>query len=376
MAVGSSREAIVVGAGIVGAACAFALARAGWRVQVLEADAVGAGTTAAAMGHLVVMDDSAAQLALCAWSLELWREWLPHLPAGCEVDACGTLWLAADDDELHHVRTKAQTYARVGLAAEVLDAQALRAAEPHLRPDLAGALRVPGDQVLYPPAAARGLLSLAERHGARVLEGCAVRTLDADGVRLKAGRLDADVLVNATGCGAPALTPGLPIVPRRGHLAISDRHPGLVRHQLVELGYLKSAHATDAASVAFNLQPRATGQVLIGSSREFVGFDTRPNPALRARMLQRALDFVPALAHVSVLRTWLGYRPATPDKLPLIGRWPALPRLWIAAGHEGLGITTALASGQLLVDLIDGRTPPIDPLPYRPERAFESHAHA
>lgn len=376
MAGGSTREAIVIGAGIVGAACALALARAGWRVQVLEADAAGAGTTAAAMGHLVAMDDSPAQLALCAWSLRLWRECLPDLPAACEVDGCGTLWLAADDGEWQHVRTKAETFARAGLAAEVLDAQALRAAEPHLRPDIAGALRVPGDQVLYPPAAARALLALAGQHGARLREGCAVRAVDAQGVLLDAGRLDADVIVNAAGTAAPTLTPGLPVSPRRGHLAITDRHPGLVRHQLVELGYLKSAHATRAASVAFNVQPRATGQLLIGSSREFVGFDPRPDVGLRARMLQRALAFVPALAQVSLLRTWLGFRPATPDKLPLIGRWPALPRLWIAAGHEGLGITTALATGQLLTDLVESRTPAIDPTPYRPERAFVEHAHA
>jgi glycine/D-amino acid oxidase-like deaminating enzyme len=375
MALGVTREAIVVGAGIVGAACAFALARAGWRVTVFEADVAGAGTTAAAMGHLVAMDDSPAQLALSGWALELWRDWLPHLPADCEVDARGTLWLAADEEELHHVRVKADTYACAGLAAEVLDAQALRVVEPHLRHGLAGALHVPGDQVLYPPAAARALLALAARHGAGLLEGHAVRALEAAGVRTDGGRFEADVIVNAAGCAAPLLTPGLPITPRRGQLAISERCPGLVRHQLVELGYLKSAHGTDAPSVAFNVQPRATGQLLIGSSREYVGFDTRPNVPLRARMLRRALDFVPALAQVSVLRTWLGYRPATPDKLPLIGRWPAVPRLWIAAGHEGLGITTALASAQLLVDLIEARKPPIDPAPYGPERAFES-AHA
>ena len=142
----------------------------------------------------------------------------------------------------------------------------------------------------------------------------------------------------------------------------------MVRHQLVELGYMKSAHTFGAASIAFNVQPRRTGQLLIGSSRELVGLDPRINRSLMGAMVERASWFVPALARAHALRCWVGFRPATPDKLPLIGPWPALDDVWVATGHEGLGITMATGTADLIVSGITGREPPVDPRPFLPDR--------
>lgn len=364
-------DALVVGAGIVGAACADALAREGLRVLVLEAGFAGGGTTAAGMGHVVVMDDSEAQLALTAYSLRLWDGLAAELPAECEPLDAGTLWIAADDAELAAVRAKRDAYVARGVEAEILDPVQLAECEPKLRVPLAGALRVPGDRVVYPPAVARHLLERACGRGAEVRERCPVAAIRDGGVVLAGGeRLDAGVVVNAAGAGAARLTPGLRVVPRKGHLAVTDRYPGFCRHQLVELGYLKSAHTMTAESVAFNIQPRATGQLLIGSSRELAGWDASINRRVLRRMLARAVEFIPALASLSVLRVWTGFRPATPDKLPLIGRWEEVRDLWIAAGHEGLGITTSLGTAELLADLVLGRAPAVDPSPFAPARAL------
>jgi glycine/D-amino acid oxidase-like deaminating enzyme len=365
-------DAIVVGAGIVGAACAEALAEAGLRVLVLEARFAGGGTTAAGMGHLVVMDDSEAQLALTAYSLRLWAERAAELPADCEDDACGTLWVAADAEEQVQVARKAAVLAAHGIVVEVLDARALAEAEPCLRPGLAGALLVRNDRVVYPPNAARFLLECARGHGAELREGVAVESLEPRRVRGGFGTLEADLVVNAAGAEAARLTPSLPVEPRKGHLVITDRYPGFLRHQVAEVGYHQSAHTFSAESVAFNVQPRKTGQVLIGSSREFVGWDASLNAPLRARMLRRASEFVPGLRALKALRTWTGFRPATPDKLPLVGRLE--DGLFVAAGHEGLGITTAPATGRLLADLVVGRPPAIDPTPYLPTRAIAARA--
>jgi glycine/D-amino acid oxidase-like deaminating enzyme len=160
------------------------------------------------------------------------------------------------------------------------------------------------------------------------------------------------------------------VIPRKGHLLITERMPGFVHHQLVELGYLASAHTMDAASTAFNVQPRATGQLLIGSSRELVGRDASVNRRVLGEMLSRAVSFLPSLAWAAGVRAWTGFRPATPDKLPLIGAWPAARGVWIAAGHEGLGITTAPGTAAILAALITGRTPPLDAAPYDPARAM------
>jgi glycine/D-amino acid oxidase-like deaminating enzyme len=116
--------------------------------------------------------------------------------------------------------------------------------------------------------------------------------------------------------------------------------------------------------------------MLLGSSREFVGFDAAVNPRIRGRMVRRALAYAPALAGLSALRTWTGFRPATPDNLPLVGAWPGVPGLFVATGHEGLGITTALGTARLIADAVLGRTSPIDPAPYLPTRAFPERGHA
>jgi glycine/D-amino acid oxidase-like deaminating enzyme len=369
-------DALVVGAGIVGAACADALSAEGLSVTVLESRFAGAGATSAAMGHLVVMDDSEAQFALTEYSRRLWTELAPELPRECEDERTGTLWIAADPEEMALVRKKGAAYRRRGVEVEELSAEDLRRAEPRLRPGLAGALRVPGDRVLYPPNAARFLLARAAARGASRAEGVAVTAIGPGRVETGRGSLEAAVVVNATGAAAPLLTPGLPVVPRKGHLVITDRYPGFCRHQLVELGYLRSAHAPSPESVAFNLQPRATGQLLLGSSREFVGFDASVHRRLVGRMVRRAFEYVPALSGLSAIRTWVGFRPATPDNLPLIGAWDATPGSYVAAGHEGLGITTALATGRLLADAILGRPSAIDRGPYSPARPMADSAHA
>ena len=361
-------DAIIVGAGIVGAACAAALAAEGLRVLVLEAEAAALGTTAAGMGHLVVMDDSPEQLALTKYSAALWGAQPDHVRAVSELEWCGTIWVAEDDAQMAAVHAKQRLYGDHGIPAQVLADHELARIEPQLRAGLAGGLLVPGDGVIYPPAAAVALLDQARQRGAEIQERTVVDEILPNGVRFAGATVHADLVVNAAGAAAARLTPALPVIPRKGHLVITERHPGFCRHQIVELGYLTSAHVLTGESVAFNVQPRATGQVLVGSSRELVGWDPGINRRVLARMIDRACRFMPGLASLTAVRAWTGFRPATPDKLPLIGRWPDTPGLWIAAGHEGLGITTSLGTAAMLADMVVGRDPAIDAAPYAPDR--------
>lgn len=370
-------DAVIVGAGIVGAAVAEALARQGLRVRVLESAFPAGGATASAMGHVVVLDDSQAQLALTRRSRERWAELLDEVPAGdperCEDRRAGTLWVAAGQEELAGVGPRVERYRRAGVAAEALDARQLADAEPRLRPGLAGGMRVPDDRIVYPPGVARWLLSRARARGAEVQSGTEVVEIGPRRVRTREGWTEAGAVVLCAGLASARLVPGLPLLPRRGHLVVTERAPGLVRHQLVELGYLASAHGRAGQSVAMNVQPRATGQLLVGSSRELGATGTAQNVALRDRMLRRAIGFLPALAAVPALRCWTGLRPCTPDNLPLIGRWEAVDGLWVATGHEGLGITTAPGTAELICDLVCGRSGALDPRPFAPQRSAPAH---
>jgi glycine/D-amino acid oxidase-like deaminating enzyme len=363
----------VAGAGIVGAACALELSRAGLRVTICEPAVIGGGATAAGMGHLAVMDDSPAQFALTRFSQRLWRELAEELPPAAEYVPCGSLWVAADEEEMREVHRKHDYLIPRGVPAEVLDSRQLAEAEPNLRPMMAGGLLMPADAVCYPPSVAKHLVDRVLAAGGSLIRGRRVVRAEEGCLTLDDGRLlPCGAAVIANGTAAAQLIPGLALSPRKGHLAITDRYPGFVRHQLIELGYLKSAHASTADSVAFNVQPRRTGQVLIGSSRQFGITSAAVERDMLSAMLRRATEYMPAIGDLSIIRTWTGFRAATPDHLPLIGRAPGFQNVWLATGHEGLGISTSLATARIIADDIVGRPSEIPREPYAPARAAAS----
>src|SRR5438067_10161640 len=371
-------DVVIVGAGIVGAACAHECSQLGMRIAVVDQDVIGGGATGAAMGHIVVMDDSDAQFALTRYSQTLWHELRPELPPEVEYEQCGTIWVAADETEMSEVLRKRTYYARNSVPVEVLNSSDLERLEPNLRKGLAGGLLVPQDGVLYPPCATRFLIDRALLKGAVLHSGATVSRIGDGKVQLSdSTSLSAATIVNAAGAWSPALTSGIDVKKRKGHLVITDRYPGFIRHQLVELGYLKSAHTLSADSVAFNVQPRKNGQMLIGSSRQFGAEHKEVDQEIMRRMLQRAQEYLPALAQTSAIRAWTGFRAATPDKLPLIRPWPTDPSIYLATGHEGLGIGTSLGTARLLADQLTGKTSAIAIEPYLPSRiASLEHANA
>ena len=367
-------DVAIVGAGIIGAACAASLSSAGLRVVVIDANGIATGTTAAGMGHIVVMDDSEAQFALTNYSRKLWNELAAELPPTSEYEFCGTIWVAADDEEMVEVRRKKDFYETHGVKADILDENALRNAEPNLRNGLGGGLLVENDSVVYQLCATRFLIDKARQNGAEIHTGKRVVELTDSGVKLENGEfIGAGSILNAAGFAATELSPGLKIIKRKGHLVITERYPNFVSHQLIELGYLTSAHGREADSVAFNVQPRSTGQILLGSSRQFGADGGEIDYAIVRRMTARAFEYMPRLRELMAVRIWTGFRPATPDNLPYIGKLPDHDNVYIVAGHEGLGITTSLGTAELIADAILGRTSAISPEPYSPSRVITEH---
>ncbi len=362
-----SFDAAVVGSGIVGSATAFALSQAGLRVAHILGDGLPGSATAAGMGHIALMDDSPAQFALGKRSQELWASFLTG--PGAEIDQMhgGSTWIAADQTQLDACEAKAAFYRENGARAELWTAEELREREPVLRPDLLGALHLPDDSCVYQPAAAA---LLARISGAQPFAGHAAEA-SADTVTLATGQeIRARAVVLCTGSHPQLLAEALPLRRRKGHLMVTAKGRPICQSQIIELGYLTSAHGSDDFSVAFNLQPRPGGQCLIGSSREFQVEDSRPSRKVLAAMLQAALSYAPGLAEAQILRSWAGHRPALPDHLPAIGQLPS--GVWVNMGHEGLGITNSMGSAELLASLITGHAALLDPAPYRPSRFSEA----
>jgi D-hydroxyproline dehydrogenase subunit beta len=358
----------VIGAGIVGTACALEYARAGMRVAIVEREAIASGATGAAMGHVVVMDDSPAQFALTTYSQSLWSELAASLPDSVEYYRPGTLWIASDDEEMAVVRRKHDAFTANRIPCELLDSVTLAEAEPNLRSPLTGALLVTNDAVLHPQRAAEYLVAEALKLGTQLVTGHSVLSASHGQITLDSGdTLHAGHIVNAAGSLAPSVTPGTPVRKRKGHLILTEGYPGYARHQLVELGYLKSAHASETDSVAFNIQPRLSGHLLIGSSRQYSSEKPALDQHILDAMIERAAFFMPSLPSLKTIRSWTGFRAATPDKLPLIGPTEDSTVL-LATGHEGLGITTSLATARLLADHLLGRPSAIPIDPYLPAR--------
>jgi glycine/D-amino acid oxidase-like deaminating enzyme len=370
---GQAADVIIIGGGMIGAACADELASRGLEVLVLDAQRPAA--TAAGMGHLVVLDDNPDELALGDYSVRLWRELARQMPDDCAMRNNGTLWLACNDAEMAEAERKQSVLRDYGVACELLGSQAVASAEPSLRPGLSGGLKVTGDCILYAPNAARWLL---QRQAKRVTQRVA-RVIEVQGnrVQLAGGeQLKATAVVLASGIYARELCPDLPLQAKKGHLLITDRYPIDITHTLVELGYVTSAHNSSGPSVAFNVQQRPTGQLFIGSSRQFDNHDPAIDAAMLGRMLRRATEFLPGLGEMNGIRSWTGFRSASPDGQPLIGEHPLQPGLWLAVGHEGLGVTTAIGTAQILAAQLLNGALPLDATPFLPQRFIGAHAHA
>jgi glycine/D-amino acid oxidase-like deaminating enzyme len=251
--------------------------------------------------------------------------------------------------------------------------------EPVLRAGLAGAVRVASDALVYGPGIAHALVQRLLRDRCELHRGRAVKIGEGSVTLADGSRLTAQHVVVAAGAQIAELLPNVPVFPRKGHLAITDRYPGRLSHQIISMNYGQIEAGTDGFVSAANVQPRPTGQWLIGSSRQEGRSDTAIERPVLEAVLQGAIRLVPSLADMRIIRSWTGMRPATPDGHPIIGPVNDRPGVWVAAGHEGLGITTCFASARLLADQMLGRTSEIDITPYLPARFAGTnkvaHAH-
>ncbi|GAA4145705.1 FAD-dependent oxidoreductase [Actinomadura keratinilytica] len=376
----------VLGAGIVGAACARELARAGLAVTVLDRGRPAAATTAHGEGNVLVSDKGPGpELALARLSRELWPRILeqiadrrPEAALAAEWDPKGGIVVATTGAGARELADFAAGQCGAGVTAEPLDAPARAAAEPHLTRDVAAAVHYPQDAQVRPAAAAAALLADALDARAALRTACEVlgpvsRGGRRTGASTSRGTVEADAFVNAAGpwSGELAARLGAPVDvrPRRGEVLVTTPLPPTVFHKVYDADYVGAvgSGAEDLQASAVVEATRA-GTVLLGSSRRRVGFDDRLRPGVLSVIAAKALRLFPCLEGVPVMRAYGGFRPYVPDHLPVIGPDPRLPGLWHATGHEGAGIGLAPGTARLLAGLLLGQDPPLDPAPFRVDR--------
>jgi D-hydroxyproline dehydrogenase subunit beta len=334
----ASADAIVVGAGICGAAATFFLQERGLDVLLLDRGEVSGGTTGVGEGNVLVCDKPpGAERELALLGRELWVELGERFPAA-RVTRKGALLLDHPDGS---------------------DGGSL---EPALAPGVR-VLHEPEDLQVDPGAFTRAMA--AELN---VREGAAVTSVEQGGVTLEDGeRLACEHVVVATGPWGATLT-GLPLEPRKGQLVALAAPPDMIRHKLIEAAYMDAVAAGDEGlAVAVVVEQTLDGdEVLVGSSRERLGFEPTVREDLTRAMLERAARFVPALSDLPITRSWCGFRPWLPDGLPAVGELE--PGIWTSTGHEGAGICNGPISGRLLASMICGEQPDLNPAPFDPRR--------
>ncbi|MFD3496747.1 NAD(P)/FAD-dependent oxidoreductase [Streptomyces sp. NPDC058678] len=376
-------DVVVVGAGMVGAACALYAARVGLDVTVVDRGPVAGGTTGRGEGNLLVSDkEPGPELELALLSGRLWGELEEEHGKFVEYEAKGGVVVASSPGGLAALERFAEGQRAAGVVAETVGGDALHDLEPHLAPGLPGAVHYPQDCQVMPALAAAHLLRAS---GARLLTGRTVtgvpRAPDGAvrGVRTDQGDIHAPAVVNATGTWGSDLAAlagtSLPVLPRRGFVLVTEPLPRMVRHKVYAADYVADV-ASDSAALQTSpvVEGTAAGPILIGASRERVGFDRTFSLPVAKALAAGATRLFPFLSEVRALRAYLGFRPYLPDHLPAIGPDPRVPGLHHACGHEGAGIGLATGTGHLIAQALTARTTDLDLTPFRPDRFTEEAA--
>ena len=353
---------MVVGAGVIGCAVTYELARRGAPVELIDARPAGQGATQASAGILapyIEARETSPLLPLTVASLDLYDTFVSRVSTDSalpvEYGRTGTLETAADVVELSRLERTAEVLAARGVLAILLDSSALRAQEPHLAEDVLGGLLIPSHGFVAAADLTRALVVAARRRGARIADPCRVRRIGITkshvSVETDRDTHRAHAIVIAAGCWSGAIdidgvTARVPVRPVRG--------------QLLQLAWDGPALRRVTWSGRCYLVPWEDGTVLVGATVEEAGFDERATVAGVRDLLDAACDLVPRSWTAAFRGVRVGLRPATPDELPVIGASRVNPRVMYATGHYRNGVLLAPLTAQLVADaMLDNR---IDPL--------------
>ena len=395
----TTADVVVIGGGIIGSSCAYFLAREGLDVvQVEEAAELAAGASGACDGFIILQDKAPGpELDLGLLSAQLYAELSRRLDLDFEYNPKGGLQLAENDLEMALLRQRVAGQVQGGLEVRLIGRDEVLTMEPALAPDVRGASFCPLEAEVNPILTTLAFVHGARKMGARQLLGASVTAIRVahgclEGVIAGGGEITAPRVVVAGGAWSPMIGVmagiKIPVLPRRGQVLVTEPVGPMVGRILCESGYLSTkletgtepetgtnsgafdfnARERSELGISFILEQTRAGNLLIGSSRDFAGYDRRTTHRTMMALARRAARFVPGLKNIRLIRSYAGLRPYSPDHRPIIGRTERLRGFFLATGHEGDGITLAPATGHLLAQLIAGRNPEISLDDYSPDR--------
>jgi glycine/D-amino acid oxidase-like deaminating enzyme len=365
-------DVVIVGSGIVGSAIAFFLSRARLKVCLIDRSDLGAGTTsAAAIAGLLQTKTSAVKLALARESLELLDGLHAEFEHSFQFDRAGSVLAAQSETEFQVVRDMVSKLKVNGLEVEIVDGDGARAAMPVLGPLVIGASICRLDAIINPLELVMSYVRHARRLGATFCTGTEVTGIECrgdkvTGVQTNRGGIATPKVVDACGVWSPAVARmvgfDLPIKPRKGEILVTEPVPPFIKGTLIAARYLVSKASTQVSSetpgasrtVGVTLAQARRGNLIVGSTREFAGYDRRSTYAGIHELARQLVEIVPTMKNIRVIRSYAGQRPITPDGLPVISGLPGMPDFVVATGHEGDGIVLSAVTASIVTNLITG----------------------
>ncbi|MFQ5916099.1 MAG: NAD(P)/FAD-dependent oxidoreductase [Nitrospinota bacterium] len=374
-----TNRVVVVGGGIIGTTAACFLAREGREVVLLDRDAIARGTTAKNTGVLALCSRPADHRgALALFGRTLYEALRLELSEDFMVDRRGTMVVLSPDMGMgmEYLENTRRRMTALGADAEILDAKEVKRRAPGLGIEPLGALLDPSGTLVDTEAIARAMGADAVLRGAEIREYEPVRAIltrggRVSGVRTVKREIEAEAVVLAAGVWSPFLTQDLgiqlPVVPRRGQLLVTEQTQVVSPHLIQSASYVLDKTAGEGRGeevmprfrFSFTLQQHGPGHCVLGSTREFAGYDERLTDEGRTAIREAAHRWFPGVSRLRIDREVAGLRPWMPDHHPVVGPSTQVEGLWYATGHEGDGINLAPTTGWVLAAWMAGRSPEI-----------------
>lgn len=373
---------IIVGGGIIGTSTAYYLSKLGVKVTLVEEKDIASGTTGACdQGVLLQTKKPGPILSLAQKSSKIYETLVGELPLDFEYKKGGGMILMESELEADMVNQHVLRQKEAGMNVQLLSREEALELQPGLSDTVVASTFCEDDASVNSMRVSFAMAEAAKSLGANIRLGEKVERLIVEkdhvkGVEIKGEKMYADAVVLATGIWTPKLVEpfgvDIPITPRRGQILVTEKIPPFLKPHIISGAYIaakgasgsSSGQASNPAGVGLVVGQTKSGNLLIGGSREFVGFDRRTTREVTTMIGKAAVRVFPELANVRIVRTFAGLRPYTPDSMPILGPVDSLPGLYIAAGHEGDGIALAPVSGKVMAEIICGIDSEMDLTPF------------
>lgn len=355
---------IVIGGGIIGTSVAYYLTKKNVKVVLIEAKDIAAGSSGACDRAIMLQSKNPGpSLELAIESAEIYKTLEKELDEDLEYYKGGGMILIENEFEKKIMQELVERQNRAGLDVSLLSGEQARQKLPFLSNKIIGSTWWNEDAEINPMGTAFAFAKAAYKKNAIIMLNCEVQSLlrknnQIMGVKTKHGEIYSDCVVICTGVWTKkileTLNMDVPIIPRKGEILVTERLPRLFHSNILSASYIisKLQKTVETSGEGLSIGQTGSGSLLIGGSRRFVGFDSSiNNEAIRA-LAKRAVSTFPFLENVNLIRTFSGFRPFTPDNLPILSDVPSIKGLYIAAGHEGDGVALAPITGKIMADMV------------------------